>query len=37
VVQALGVRTAWEKALFLLAAYPRLGEKTPVEVLHQKP
>jgi hypothetical protein len=37
VLQALGERTAWEKALFLLAAHPRLGGKTPVEVLHEKP
>ena len=37
VLQALGQRTAWEKALFLLAAHPRLGGKTPVEVLREKP
>jgi hypothetical protein len=37
VLRALGERTAWEKALFLLAAHPRLGGKTPVEVLRQKP
>jgi hypothetical protein len=33
VLQALGERTAWEKALFLLATHPRLGGKTAVEVL----
>src|SRR5918912_651377 len=37
VLQALGERTAWEKALFLLAPHPRLGGKTPVEVLREKP
>jgi hypothetical protein len=37
VLHVLGERTAWEKALFLLAAHPRLGGKTPVEVLREKP
>jgi transposase-like protein len=37
VLRALGDRTAWEKALFLLTAHPRLEGKTPVEVLRQKP
>ena len=37
VLQALGERTAWEKALFLLTAHPRLGGKTPVGVLREKP
>jgi hypothetical protein len=37
VLQALGERMTWEKALFLLAAHPRLGGKTPVEVLREKP
>jgi hypothetical protein len=37
VLHALGERTAWEKALFLLAAHPRLGGKTPVEVLRENP
>jgi hypothetical protein len=37
VLQALGEHTAWEKALFLLATHPRLGGKTPVEALGEKP
>ena len=36
-LHALGERMAWEKALFLLAAHPRLGGQTPVEVLREKP
>jgi hypothetical protein len=36
VLQALSKRTAWEKALFLLATHPRLGGKIPVKVLRQK-
>ncbi len=37
VLRALGERTAWEKALFLLAPHPRLGGQTPLEVLRQEP
>lgn len=37
VLRALGERTAWEKALFLLAPHPRLGGRTPLEVLRQEP
>jgi hypothetical protein len=37
VLQALGERTAWKKSLILLAVHPRLGGKTPVEVLRDKP
>lgn len=37
VLRALGERTAWEKALFLLAPHPRLGGQTPLEVLRQAP
>ncbi len=36
-LHALGERTAWEKALFLRAAHPRLGGETPVDVLRRDP
>jgi hypothetical protein len=37
VLAALGDRTDWEKALFLLAPLPALGGQRPVEVLHFRP
>jgi transposase-like protein len=36
-LRALGERTPWEKAHFLLARHPRLGGQTPLEVLRHEP